>query len=51
MLGPVLDKIVSEIKVVEEQAHAAAKKANDMLEKDLDQMRSNIASDIQSSEG
>ena len=51
MLAPVLDKIVSEIKVVEEQAHAAARKANDMLEKDLDQMRGNIASDIQSSEG
>ena len=51
MLAPVLDKIVAEIKIVEDQAHKAAKKANNMLEKDLDQMRGNIASDIQASYG
>ena len=46
LMGPVFSKIVEETKRLEERAHNEVKKANAMLEANLEDLRSDLAKDI-----
>ena len=46
LMGPVFSKIVDETTKLEEQAQKEVKKANKMLEENLENLRSELANDI-----